>query len=186
MIKTRICFKEKTDFICDSASSVDWRLTSPPAPSTTTTTRRRQRVRQLSPISVWASRRSQNCLGTSLQLHCDCSSTGVPCSSLLIDNGVASTLRHGDYTSELREAPGHPGGCLGFTGPLPFPTHHTKYLQERWVSLDSAHVFTRIPLCLPQGGCPQQHAICIHICSSLSYVNKGAVIPMIIVLIYLD
>ena len=156
----------------------------------------RRRQRQLSLISVWAFRRSQIFLGTLLQLHCDCTSTEVPCSPLLIDNGAASTLQPGDYTSELRETPGPPGGCTGFTGPLPFPTHHTKYFNTGEMGFSGFHThvypYTPVPATRGLSAAAARH-MHTHPLLSYSYVNKGAVIPMtllttprLIVLVYLD
>ena len=78
-------FKKKTDFLCDSVSSVGWRLNSPPAPSTTTTT-----TAAVFDLCLGFSTKP-DFSGTSLQLHCDCSSPEVPRSSLLFDKAASTS-----------------------------------------------------------------------------------------------
>ena len=107
-VKTRIFF-EKTDFICSSASPVGWWLSYDSSSFSY--------VDDLCLVLLYDTR-------ISLGLHCSSTSTAAylkfitaPCSSARGLFQLPAWL----CASELREAPGPPGGCAGFYRPVPFP-----------------------------------------------------------------
>jgi len=87
----------------------------------------RRRQRQLSSISVWASRQSQIFLG----LHCSSTATAAHPKFLAAPCSSTKLLRPPAWldASEYREAPGPLGGCVGFIG-LAFPPSTTMMLEE--------------------------------------------------------
>ena len=132
---------EKTEFLCSSASLMIWWLSPKPGHSSAIAAKPRRLPKAES-----------------------------PCSS---DSALIFALSD---VSESRRLPalGRPldlhVGVLGFTGPVPFTTHYKRCLQTGALSLDLAllsTVFTRIPLCLPQGGCQQQQHV-VKVRSSLA------------------
>ena len=166
-------FFEKTKFLCSSTSIMIWWLSSKPGHSSTTAAKPRRLPKSESTCS------SESALifalsDVSRQLHCSSTATAAylkfhtaPCSS------TRGLLRPPAWlcASEYREAPGPPGGCVGFIGPLPFPHPPQLCLQERALSLDLA-----FPVPATRGLSATAHWLSPLL--SYSLVNKGAVIPM--------
>ena len=151
-VKTRIFF-EKTEFPCSSTSILIWWLSSKPG-HTSTTAAKPRRLPKTESTCGFKSALIFALSDVSRRLYCSSTATAAyqkfptaPCSP------TRGLLRPPAWlcASEYREAPGPPGGCVGFTGlAIAFPPSTTMMLAEE--SAVSRSCFL-IPLCLPVYPC---------------------------------
>jgi len=129
-VKTRNFF-EKTEFPCGSTSILIWWLSSKPG-HTTTTAAKPRRLPKTESTCRFKSALIFALSDVSRRLHCSPTATAAcqkfptaPCSP------TRGLLRPPAWlcASEYREAPGPPGGCVGFIG-LAFPPSTTMMLAE--------------------------------------------------------